>query len=158
MTNETLARVNASGTQRGAAAAGLVRHLRLHRLAGLVAVVLLAACGGERDELDDLNVTLQTGAPGEQVLVVTVTEASGQAVTDAAVALEGNMNHAGMVPVFSGPVRDDADGTVDGVYRLPFEFTMLGDWIVGVTVTQADGTDAKTHIDVNVAESGITIK
>jgi hypothetical protein len=158
MTSETLARVNANRTQWGAAAEGLARNLRLNRLVALVAVVLLAACGGARDELGDLNVTLDTGAPGEQVLVVTVTDASGQAVTDGAVALEGNMNHAGMVPVFSGPVRDDADGTADGVYRLPFEFTMLGDWIIGVTITQADGTDAKTHIDVNVAESGVTIK
>jgi hypothetical protein len=131
MTSETLARVNANRTQWGAAAEGLARNLRLNRLVALVAVVLLAACGGARDELGDLNVTLDTGAPGEQVLVV---------------------------PVFSGPVRDDADGTADGVYRLPFEFTMLGDWIIGVTITQADGTDAKTHIDVNVAESGVTIK
>ncbi|MEZ4583553.1 MAG: hypothetical protein R3A10_18280 [Caldilineaceae bacterium] len=44
------------------------------------------------------------------------------------------------------------------VANVPFEFTMLGDWIMSVTVTKADGSEAKTDIDLNVADAGVTVK
>ena len=132
------------------------------RLVTLVAVVVaftVAACGGTPDtDTDGLNVALEVGPADTQSLIVVITGDDSRALTDATVTLEGNMNHAGMVPVFSEPVRDDADGAADGRYTVPFEFTMLGDWIIGVDIVQADGTELRTHIDVNVAESGVTVK
>lgn len=127
----------------------------------VVVVVALAAAACNRTPENDtggLNVTLEVGPAGTQSLIVVIAGDDNQALTDATVALEGNMNHAGMVPVFSASVRDDADGAADGRYTVPFEFTMLGDWIIGVDIIQADGTEVRTHVDVNVAESGVTVK
>jgi len=67
------------------------------------------------------------------------------------------MSHAGMVPVEVAAVTDNADGTVDGRYRLPFVFSMLGDWIMTVTVTLADGTTVTQDIDATVGEAGVTV-
>jgi copper(I)-binding protein len=92
-----------------------------------------------------------------EYLIAQVTSPMGQPITDAQVALVGNMNHAGMVPVEAAAVTDDADGAADGRYRLPFAFTMLGDWIITVTVTLADGTTVEQEIPATVSEAGATI-
>lgn len=128
-------------------------------LIALLLVAILGACGETESAVSsDVRVTLEPAPPGETYLVAIVTAADGQPLTGAAVALEGNMNHAGMVPVFSESVHDEADGALDGRYRVPFEFTMLGDWIVTVTVTQPEGVEAKTNIDLTVSDSGVTVK
>jgi copper(I)-binding protein len=93
--------------------------------------------------------------PLEETLVVILTGVDGSPITDATVALEGNMNHAGMIPVLADPIADAADGTADGRYHLPFTFTMLGDWIITVTVTQADGTTFSRNLDVRAGSEGI---
>ena len=125
----------------------------------LLVALLSAGCGGTPPAAtQDVQVTLEPAPAGEAYLIAVVNDADGAPITDATVALEGNMNHAGMVPVLGEPVRDDADGTADGRYRVPFEFTMLGDWIMSVTVTKADGSEAKTDIDLNVADAGVTVK
>jgi hypothetical protein len=56
------------------------------------------------------------------------------------------MNHAGMVPVL-GSGQTDADGLV----RVPFEWTMGGDWIVTITAALSDGTSASQTFDFSVA-------
>jgi copper(I)-binding protein len=87
-------------------------------------------------------------------LVVVLTDASGAPITDATVAVEGNMNHAGMIPVLADPTADDADGNADGRYHLPFTFTMLGDWIITVTVTQADGSNFSRNLEIRSGSDG----
>jgi hypothetical protein len=74
------------------------------------------------------------------------------------VTVEGNMNHAGMVPVLADPVRDDADGVADGSYRIPFQFTMLGDWIITVSVERADGAEVEQNIEATVGDQGVNIR
>lgn len=65
-------------------------------------------------------------------MAITVTRADGSSVANAAVKVEGNMTHAGMVPVLV-----DAVEVGDGVYRADdMRFTMAGDWIVTITVTE----------------------
>jgi len=90
--------------------------------------------------------------------VIAVMNAEGQPVSDAQVSVEGNMNHAGMAPIMAGPVNDDADGTSDGHYQLPFQFSMLGDWILTVTVLQRDGSTVTKDLDVTVSDTGLTGK
>ncbi len=128
-------------------------------LAALLAFLWLGACAPMQQspapaEQAALAIDLLPPEPGASYLQVRVTDAAGAPVTDAQVSLEGNMNHAGMVPVISAAVSDDADGIADGVYQVPFEFTMLGDWIITVSVTAADGATASTDVDVSVDESG----
>lgn len=103
----------------------------------------------------DVQIALQP-LPQEDVLVVVLSNADGTPITDATVAVEGNMNHAGMAPVLADAVADDADGNADGHYRLPFTFTMLGDWILTVTVTQADGGSFRRDLEVVASQDGIT--
>jgi copper(I)-binding protein len=123
----------------------------------LVALVFVSCQRSERaseGDNGDVQIALQP-MPAEERLVVILTDASGAPITDATVALEGNMNHAGMIPVLADAIGDDADGSADGHYHLPFTFTMLGDWIITVTVTQADGSSFSRNLDVRASEEGI---
>lgn len=84
-------------------------------------------------------------AVGAGALVITILDASGQPVNDASVSARGDMNHAGMAPILA-----DVDGGDNGVYRVPFEWTMGGDWFVDVTVTLPDGTAITRRFDLTV--------
>lgn len=97
------------------------------------------------------------GAAGEHLTVV-LTDEENQPITDASVSLEGNMNHAGMAPVFTDEVHDADDGAADGRYRAPFRFTMLGDWIVTVSVQLADGTTAQQDVALTVTSEAVRVK
>jgi hypothetical protein len=129
-------------------------------LLNLVVLCLLAACGRQTAEASTLQITLTPAPEGAAgtYLTVHVADPQGQPVTDATVALEGNMNHAGMAPVITEGVQDQADGAVDGVYRVPFGFTMLGDWIITVSVTRPDGTETEQNINVTVSDGMVEVK
>lgn len=127
----------------------------------LMLLTLLAACGADEPSGPgaDLQITLEP-APGGlagNYLRVHLADATGAPIIDAQVALEGNMSHAGMTPVFADAVADDADGSSDGSYQLPFQFTMLGDWIITVNITLADGTTVTRDIDVTASDDAIEV-
>jgi hypothetical protein len=129
-------------------------------LLNLFGLLLLVACGRQTAAASDLQITLTpapAGAAGTY-LTVQVADQQGQPVTDATVALEGNMNHAGMAPVITEGVQDQADGAADGVYQVPFGFTMLGDWIITVSVARPDGTETEQNIDVTVSDGVVEVK
>ena len=139
----------------------------------MVGLLLLAGCAmpsaeqsasmgdgmGAAPAMSDVQVSLLPAPEGKDGdhLVVEVTDAAGMPIADAQVALVGNMGHAGMVPVEAPAVTDDADGAADGRYRLPFTFSMLGDWVMTVTVTLADGTTVTQDIDATVGEAEVTV-
>jgi len=128
-------------------------------LAGGLWLLSCTAAGPEASQ-GELQITLLPSPDGmaADTMAVYVTDAAGAPVTDAVVSLEGNMNHAGMVPVFTDGVRDEADGAADGVYQAPFAFTMLGDWIITVTVEQADGATVTRDVEVQVSESAVEVE
>ncbi|MBI5670939.1 MAG: FixH family protein [Chloroflexi bacterium] len=82
---------------------------------------------------------------GSSEVTVTVTTAEGRPVTDAAVAIIGNMAHAGMMPV-SG----HGEHVGGGRYTVPLAWTMAGDWQVTITVTLADGQQVEQTFDQEV--------
>jgi hypothetical protein len=43
------------------------------------------------------------------------------------------------------PVFGETQTSQNGEYRIPFEWTMAGDWFVEITVTQANGGDSVTQ-------------
>jgi len=87
---------------------------------------------------------------GETAIVLTLTDASGAPLEGAHVRVEGNMNHAGMVPEFA-----EASETVPGRYEGRLDFTMAGDWFLIVTVRTADGREIERVLDVpGVARAG----
>ncbi len=125
--------------------------------------LLLVGCALPPDgvgvqEDSNLNIMLEAAPEGKDGdhLIVMLTDAAGAPISDATVAMEGNMNHAGMVPVVTEGVQDGDDGVADGHYRAPFAFTMLGDWIITVQVTHADGSVISQNLDVRVSEAGVT--
>ena len=91
-------------------------------------------------------------------MTVKLAATNSQPITNATVSLEGNMNHAGMAPVITGAVHDGDDGAVDGAYRVPFTFTMMGDWIITVDITQANGSALHQDIQASVGDAGVSVK
>jgi hypothetical protein len=73
-------------------------------------------------------------AVGDATLIITLTDASGAPVDGAALNVHGDMDHEGMVPV----IRETSD-SANGEYRVPFEWTMGGGWIITVTVSLPAG-------------------
>jgi hypothetical protein len=128
------------------------------RLIALIFVLLvLAGCrapqptpAASSDVRISLVVLPDPPATGESTLQVTVTNASGDPISGAQVSARGDMSHAGMVPVIAESVSSDA-----GVYAIPFEWTMAGDWFVDVTVTLADGTEVQQRFDLSVTGGGM---
>ena len=125
----------------------------------LLTFTLLVACGSSTPPTSEaaVQITLLPGQAGDG-LQVQLHNTAHAPLTDATVTLEGNMNHAGMAPVLAAPVKDGDDGASDGVYSIPFQFSMLGDWIVTVTVDLADGTQTTQDINVTVTDAGIQIQ
>lgn len=103
----------------------------------------------------DVSVTWTTepsppvvGAP--IVADVTLRDADRQPVRGATIEIEGHMTHPGMAPVLAA-----AEERGDGVYRVRFQFTMAGDWIVLVKGFLPDGRPVNHRIDVaSVRPSG----
>jgi len=118
----------------------------------LLCLVLFAACRQEstpaaQAELDiTLTVEPAEAAVGEAELLIRVRDAGGEPVTPAQVDVRGDMSHAGMVPV----LRNDVQGA-DGEYRVPFEWTMAGDWTVEVTLTFADESSVSKTFELGVS-------
>ncbi|MDX2137465.1 MAG: FixH family protein [Chloroflexota bacterium] len=89
----------------------------------------------EQEDIDiEMAVEPAPAAVGDATLLVTLHDRDGVPIDDATVAVRGDMTHAGMVPVLG-----DATGGTNGEYRIPFEWTMGGDWIITVDVTLANG-------------------
>ncbi len=96
----------------------------------------------------DVAVTPEEPAVGDATLLVTLTDPEGNPITDATVAVRGDMTHAGMVPVIPAEVS----GAEDGVYVFEdFEWTMGGEWFVEVTVTLPNGETATEQFEYTVS-------
>jgi hypothetical protein len=117
----------------------------------LVATILSAlsasmACSPTSEPEHDFGVELSFSPElrvGETTCAVQLSDASGTPLRGAMVEVEGNMNHAGMVPVFG-----TAEETAPGRYEAPLEFTMGGDWFVIVHAELADGSVRERIVDV----------
>ena len=107
----------------------------------------LVACGGRQSQqIDSTTVQMELSAAdmtvGRTELSIKVTYGEGNPVNDAVLEIKGDMSHAGMVPVLA-----EADSGQDGVYTVPFEWTMGGDWFVTVNATFEDGTTISKRFD-----------
>ena len=113
----------------------------------LLLLLGLSGCDRGRGGLPDVAVELavepQPPQVGPAAILVTLTGADSQPLAGASVELEGNMTHAGMVPVFAPAVEIEP-----GRYRGELEFTMTGDWFILVRATLADGRSLEEKVDV----------
>ena len=123
-------------------------------LALAVAVLLGSGCRREGQEPPSSGAQISmTAIPfpaaiGPSRLVIQIKDGNGEPITDAALAVKGDMTHAGMVPVLAEIEGADEDG----VYNVPFEWTMAGDWVVTVEARLSDGSRLKQRFDVAVFE------
>lgn len=113
---------------------------------------LLPACGRiqpDQAEENGLNLEMivepEQPAVGPAQLIFILTDEAGQPINGAILNIEGNMTHAGMVPVITQATAGRA-----GRYVAPFEWTMGGDWIVTVEATLTDGREFSRQIPVSV--------
>lgn len=117
------------------------------RSLAVVMACLVSGCQPQASQKSDANLQLEISPQPPQVGPAAVTlmlsDASGEPLTMADVKLEGNMNHAGMRPVFS-----DLEETAPGRYEGTLDFTMGGDWFVLVSGQLADGSRLDEKIDV----------
>src|SRR5215213_3946983 len=82
---------------------------------------------------------------GQVTITLQVTDTSGKTVSGARIKLEGNMSHAGMVPVFA-----DAAEVEPNRYRANMELTMAGDWVIVVHLTLPDGAKVERQFGITV--------
>ena len=100
-------------------------------------VLLLTAC--RQQSLSSSELSLDVSVDGMLVgpaqISVSVRDKNGAPVENpGALALRGDMDHAGMAPVFA-----EASEATDGVFTLPFEWTMAGAWILEAKLTLDSG-------------------
>ena len=82
---------------------------------------------------------------GSATIVLKLTDAVGKPVTGAHIAIEADMSHAGMSPVFAVATEREPE---PGRYRAHLEFQMAGDWVILLHVTLPDGKKWEQEIDV----------
>ena len=80
--------------------------------------------------------------------MIQVFDADGKSVDNASIQIEGNMVHAGMTPVNGATQFNE-----NGIYHVPFQFSMSGDWVLTVTATTPDGRQAKNDFPVTITET-----
>jgi hypothetical protein len=82
---------------------------------------------------------------GPATITATLKDPAGQPVDGARLDVEANMSHAGMVPVLASTAESRA-----GLYRVPLQWTMAGDWYVDLKFTLPDGSRVVRRYPVSV--------
>jgi hypothetical protein len=85
---------------------------------------------------------------GPSHLWITLLSPDGEPIDGARVSARGDMTHAGMAPVFGEAVESES-----GRYRIPFEWTMGGDWILLITSTLSDDRIVERQIKISGVRS-----
>lgn len=115
----------------------------------VLAVALASGCNKEGASVDAQDVKLEFAMRpdpprvGAATATIQLTDRENRPVRGAALKLEGNMNHAGMEPVFA-----DAKETAPGKYEATLQLTMGGDWFVLIEGNLPDGRKLKRKVDV----------
>lgn len=107
----------------------------------LLLILAIAACRQQGHTVDDiqLEMTASDTLVGETTLRVTVSDSAGNAIANPGeLRVRGDMNHAGMVPVFA-----ESDAANNGVFNLPFEWTMAGGWTAEASLKLPNGDVAR---------------
>ena len=124
----------------------------------LVALTLLAGGCSRRttttDQAPDLRLDIVEFQPdppavGQANLLARLSDQEGRPIEGAALSLRGDMTHAGMAPVL-----EDAEEVGEGLYRMSFEWSMAGDWVITVSGTLEDGRTIRRELQVRVTGGG----
>jgi YtkA-like protein len=117
--------------------------------------VIAQACRKQERKSPDLTfapeISPQPPRVGKVTLTLNIKDASGAPVAGARLNLEGNMSHAGMVPVFA-----EASEIGPGRYRSVMELSMAGDWNVTVHMTLSDDRKLDHEFEIKGVEPRIS--
>ena len=123
------------------------------QISALLLILAIAGCRQQQHTTADIQLELSASVThvGETTLLVSVSDKAGKAIANpGSLSVRGDMNHAGMAPVIA-----ESDAAIDGVFALPFEWTMAGGWIVEASLKLPNGDVAnKTFAFEIVPESG----
>jgi hypothetical protein len=112
---------------------------------------LIAACG-RVDRQERGAATIELMGPlvpppvGAGRILLRLTDEAGEPIEDAHLAIRGDMSHAGMVPIVG-----TADQGEDGLYMIPVEWTMAGDWIITAEATLSDNSLVSRQFELSVS-------
>ena len=112
------------------------------RLPFMLALLLLAVAACRQQQITSADIRLELHASdnrvGETTLLASAIDRGGNAIANPGkLSIRGDMSHAGMIPVFA-----ESDQSTDGVFSLPFTWTMAGGWIVEASLTLPNGDKA----------------
>ena len=102
--------------------------------------------GGSSSLLVDVQSDPTPPVVGAATLIVTISD-GGAPATGLTVSARGDMTHAGMAPVLG-----EGTEVEPGVYHVPWDWNMGGDWFVTVTVRTADGAETESTVDLTVED------
>lgn len=106
----------------------------------LLCLLPIVGCRQQQQSATDiqLSITASDLLVGETMLLVKATDRNGDTLTNpGTLTVRGDMQHAGMIPVLA-----ESASAIDGVFTLPFEWTMGGAWIVEASLALPDGAVA----------------
>lgn len=107
----------------------------------------MAGCLRRSESPDLVKVEHEISPEPARVGVATITfKLAGKAdkpITGAKIAVEADMSHAGMSPVFADAVEKQP-----GRYQASVKFEMAGDWILLLHITLANGKKLERQIDI----------
>ncbi|MBP6015312.1 MAG: FixH family protein [Candidatus Promineofilum sp.] len=112
-------------------------------IVALMAAGLVAGCRRSAGTPPDDTIRISFVKPvfpppsGSGQLTFRLSDENEEPIDSATLQIRGDMSHAGMTPLLAA-----AEGGQEGVYRVPIEWTMSGDWIVTVEAMLSDGRQA----------------
>ncbi len=125
----------------------LPRKCRGFLLCACAATLLATACSRPADSSRTITIEHEISpAPvrtGPAVVSFRLIDAAGHPIAGAQVAVEADMAHAGMSPVF-----DNAREIEPGLYQAHLRFEMAGDWVILLHVTLPGGQKLERQINV----------
>lgn len=101
---------------------------------------------GDPDLVMEVSISPTPPAVGPARLIILLRDTLGVPLEGAEIRVEGNMNHAGMVPVL-GSATDQGEGTY---VVSDFRFTMAGAWVLTLTARLPDGRQTEIRAETGV--------
>jgi hypothetical protein len=128
--------------------------LSIFRIAVLISFGVLPCVGCHRSAISASGIAVQQHISpqpvrvGHSSILLQLTDRDEKPVSHAAIAIEGDMSHPGMAPIFS-----DAKEIAFGKYKGDVNFNMGGDWVLLLHIKLSDGRKIDHQIDVRGVQS-----
>jgi YtkA-like len=151
--DRSLANILLSARQGQSARQGSGARVARALIGAIILLGILSSCGrmqqADPTTRDSYVVTMvvEPSPPtvGPSTVVASLIDQTGLPADGARLQIEANMSHAGMVPVLASTTESHA-----GLYRVPLQWTMAGDWTVDLTFTLPDGLRVVRRYPVSV--------